>query len=166
MFLTSSSCVGPREGYEQFFDRLHQHDVPVFIFSAGLGDVLEEIIRQAGVYHPNVKVVSNFMDFDDNVSPARLRSSAQVTILRVNETRCVDLLLISQGILKGFKGELIHVYNKHDGALRNTEYFKQLKEYCNIILMGDSLGDLSMADGAPNVENILKIGFLNDRVQP
>lgn len=57
-----------REGYEQFFDRLHQHNVPVFIFSAGLGDVLEEIIRQAGVYHTNVKVVSNFMDFDDNVS--------------------------------------------------------------------------------------------------
>uniref|UniRef100_A0A8D3DBR9 5'-nucleotidase n=1 Tax=Scophthalmus maximus TaxID=52904 RepID=A0A8D3DBR9_SCOMX len=123
------------EGYEQFFDRLQQHDVPVFIFSAGLGDVLEEIIRQAGVYHPNVKVVSNFMDFDDN------------------------------GVLKGFKGELIHVYNKHDGALRNTEYFKQLKEYCNIILMGDSLGDLSMADGAPSVENILKIGFLNDKVE-
>ncbi|KAG7265288.1 hypothetical protein CRUP_005266 [Coryphaenoides rupestris] len=91
--------------------------VPVFIFSAGLGDVLEEIIKQAGVYLPNVKVVSNFMDFDDN------------------------------GILKGFKGELIHVYNKHDGALRNTEYFKQFKDNCNIILMGDSLGDLNMADG-------------------
>lgn len=30
--------------------------------------------------------------------------------------------------------------------------------------MGDSLGDLSMADGAPCVENILKIGFLNDKV--
>lgn len=39
----------------------------MFIFSAGIGDVLEEVIRQAGVYHPNVKVVSNFMDFDENV---------------------------------------------------------------------------------------------------
>jgi hypothetical protein len=39
----------------------------VFIFSAGIGDVLEEVIRQAGVYYPNVKVVSNFMDFDENV---------------------------------------------------------------------------------------------------
>ncbi|KAK9960372.1 hypothetical protein ABG768_008233 [Culter alburnus] len=129
----SDVCL--REGYEQFFDRLHQHSVPVFIFSAGLGDVLEEIIRQAGVYHTNVKVVSNFMDFDDN------------------------------GVLKGFKGELIHVYNKHDGALRNTEYFKQLKDNGNIILLGDSLGDLNMADGVPNVENILKIGFLNDKVE-
>lgn len=64
--------LGFREGFEQFFDRLQQHNVPVFIFSAGLGDVLEEIIRQAGVYHPNVKVVSNFMDFDDNVSPVFL----------------------------------------------------------------------------------------------
>lgn len=129
------SDVALRDGFEQFFDRLHQHNVPVFIFSAGLGDVLEEIMRQAGVYHPNVKVVSNFMDFDEN------------------------------GILKGFKGELIHVYNKHDSALRNTEYFKQLKEYSNIILLGDSLGDLSMADGVTSAENILKIGFLNDKVE-
>ncbi|XP_018612952.1 cytosolic 5'-nucleotidase 3 isoform X2 [Scleropages formosus] len=128
----SEVCL--RDGYEQFFDRLHQHDVPVFIFSAGLGDVLEEIIRQAGVYHPNIKVVSNFMDFDES------------------------------GILKGFKGDLIHVYNKHDGALKNSDYFKQLKDNCNIILLGDSLGDLNMADGVPNVESILKIGYLNDEV--
>lgn len=72
--------------------------------------------------------------------------------------------IVLQGVLKGFKGELIHVYNKHDGALRNTEYFKQLKDNGNIILLGDSLGDLTMADGVPNVENILKIGFLNDKV--
>lgn len=66
--------------------------------------------------------------------------------------------------MRGFKGELIHVYNKHDGALRNTEYFKQLKNNSNIILLGDSLGDLNMADSVPNVENLLKIGFLNDKV--
>uniref|UniRef100_A0A8B9HPV9 5'-nucleotidase n=1 Tax=Astyanax mexicanus TaxID=7994 RepID=A0A8B9HPV9_ASTMX len=66
--IVRESDVSLREGYEQFFDRLQQHNVPVFIFSAGLGDILEEIIRQAGVYHPNVKVVSNFMDFDENVS--------------------------------------------------------------------------------------------------
>ncbi len=72
--------------------------------------------------------------------------------------------IVLQGVLKGFKGELIHVYNKHDGALRSTEYFKQLKDNGNIILLGDSLGDLTMADGVPNVENILKIGFLNDKV--
>lgn len=77
----------------------------------------------------------------------------------------IGICFVSQGVLKGFKGELIHVYNKHDGALRNTEYFKQLKDNGNVILLGDSLGDLNMADGVPNVENILKIGFLNDKVR-
>ncbi|XP_075068686.1 cytosolic 5'-nucleotidase 3A isoform X1 [Mixophyes fleayi] len=124
-----------KDGYETFFDKLNEHNVPVFIFSAGLGDVLEEAIRQCGIYYPNVKVVSNFMDFDEN------------------------------GVMKGFKGELIHVYNKHDGALKSTEYFNQLKDNSNIILLGDSLGDLTMADGVPNVENILKIGFLNNKVE-
>ncbi|XP_044310626.1 cytosolic 5'-nucleotidase 3A isoform X1 [Varanus komodoensis] len=133
--IVRESEVMLKEGYENFFDKLHEHNIPVFIFSAGIGDILEEVIHQAGVYHPNVKVVSNFMDFDDN------------------------------GILKGFKGELIHVYNKHDGALKNTEYFKQLKDNSNIILLGDSQGDLTMADGVSNVEHILKIGYLNDKVE-
>lgn len=132
--IVAESDVMLKEGYENFFDKLQKHSIPVFIFSAGIGDVLEEIIRQAGVYYPNVKVVSNFMDFDDN------------------------------GVLKGFKGELIHVFNKHDGALKNTEYFNELKDNSNIILLGDSQGDLRMADGVANVEYILKIGYLNDRV--
>uniref|UniRef100_UPI00398E377A cytosolic 5'-nucleotidase 3A-like isoform X2 n=1 Tax=Pristiophorus japonicus TaxID=55135 RepID=UPI00398E377A len=124
-----------RDGYKDFFDKLNKHNIPVFIFSAGVGDILEEIIHRFGVYHENVTVVSNFMDFDEN------------------------------GVLKGFKGELIHIFNKHEGALRNTEYFQQLAEYSNVVLLGDSLGDLNMADGVQNQENILKIGFLNDRVE-
>lgn len=95
--IVEESDIMLKEGYENFFDKLQQYNIPVFIFSAGIGDVLEEVIRQAGVYYPNVKVVSNFMDFDDN------------------------------GLLRGFKGELIHVFNKHDGSLKNTEYFNQLK---------------------------------------
>uniref|UniRef100_A0A8D1KHS5 5'-nucleotidase n=1 Tax=Sus scrofa TaxID=9823 RepID=A0A8D1KHS5_PIG len=132
--IVEESDIMLKEGYENFFDKLQQYNIPVFIFSAGIGDVLEEVIRQAGVYYPNVKVVSNFMDFDDN------------------------------GLLRGFKGELIHVFNKHDGSLKNTEYFNQLKNNSNIILLGDSQGDLKMADGVANVEHILKIGYLNDRV--
>lgn len=76
LFVVCICVVFNRDGYEQFFDRLQKYNVPVFIFSAGLGDVLEEIIHQAGVYHSNVKVVSNFMDFDDNVSPHAWVSSA------------------------------------------------------------------------------------------
>ncbi|KAI5174245.1 Cytosolic 5'-Nucleotidase 3A [Manis pentadactyla] len=132
--IVAESDVMLKEGYENFFDKPQQYSIPVFIFLAGIGDILEEVICQAGVYHPNITVVSNFMDFDDN------------------------------GILKGFKGELIHVYNKHDGALKNTDYFSQLKDNSNIILLGDSQGDIRMAEEVANVEYILKIGYLNDRV--
>lgn len=57
-----------RDGFQLFFDHLHKRDVPLLIFSAGVGDILEEVIRQAGVFHPNVKVFSNYMDFDESVS--------------------------------------------------------------------------------------------------
>lgn len=67
--------------------------------------------------------------------------------------------------MKAFKGELIHVYNKREGALLNTGHFQELRTRPNVLLMGDSLGDLTMADGVQDMENILKIGFLNDKVK-
>lgn len=124
-----------REGYKFFFDHLHEHSIPLLIFSAGIGDVLEEVIRQAGVFHSNVNVFSNYMAFDE------------------------------LGVLYGFKGELIHIYNKREGALLNTGHFRELRMRPNVLLLGDSLGDLSMADGVQDMENILKIGFLNDKVE-
>lgn len=47
----------------------------------------------------------------------------------------------------------------------NSNYFQQLQNKTNILLLGDSIGDLTMADGVPGVQNILKIGFLNDKVE-
>nr|XP_056720663.1 7-methylguanosine phosphate-specific 5'-nucleotidase [Euleptes europaea] len=133
--MVKESDVMLRDGIKVFFDQLYQSRVPLFIFSAGVGDILEEIIRQAGVFHPNVNVVSNYMDFDDH------------------------------GVLRGFKKPLIHIYNKNNTVLENTEYFQQLCTRTNILLLGDSMGDLSMADGVANVENILRVGFLNDKVE-
>ncbi|NXC36791.1 5NT3B nucleotidase, partial [Campylorhamphus procurvoides] len=124
-----------RDGFKEFFDQLHKNNIPLFIFSAGVGDVLEEIIRQANIFYSNVKVVSNYMDFDDD------------------------------GVLMHFKAPLIHTYNKNNTVLQGTGYFQQLSKRTSIILLGDSMGDLTMADGLPNVENILKIGFLNDKVE-
>ncbi|KAM8844708.1 cytosolic 5'-nucleotidase 3-like [Spinachia spinachia] len=124
-----------RDGYQLFFNHLHEHSIPLLIFSAGIGDILEEVIRQAGVFHSNVKVFSNYMDFDES------------------------------GVLRAFKGELIHIYNKREGALLNTGHFQELRTRPNVLLLGDSLGDLNMADGVQDMENILKIGFLNDKVE-
>ncbi|XP_030396824.1 7-methylguanosine phosphate-specific 5'-nucleotidase isoform X1 [Gopherus evgoodei] len=132
--IVRDSEVMLRDGANTFFDQLHQHNIPLFIFSAGVGDVLEEVLRQAEVFHPNINVVANYMDFDD------------------------------KGVLRRFKEPLIHTYNKNNTVLEKTEHFQLLSSRTNIILLGDSLGDLSMADGVPNVENVLTVGFLNDKV--
>lgn len=63
-------CGRRRDGYKAFFDRLEEQRVPLLIFSAGVGDVLEEVIQQNGVFHPNVRIISNYMDFDQAVSDA------------------------------------------------------------------------------------------------
>ncbi|XP_074797093.1 7-methylguanosine phosphate-specific 5'-nucleotidase isoform X1 [Natator depressus] len=132
--IVEESEVMLRDGVNTFFDQLHQHNIPLFIFSAGVGDILEEVLRQAKVFHPNVNVMSNYMDFD------------------------------GKGVLRQFKEPLIHTYNKNGSVLEKTDHFQQLSSRTNIILLGDSMGDLSMADGVANVENILTIGFLNDKV--
>lgn len=72
--------------------------------------------------------------------------------------------VLLQGVLRAFKGELIHVYNKREGAMLNTGHFQELRARPNVLLLGDSLGDLNMADGVQDMQNILKIGFLNDKV--
>lgn len=51
-----------------FFDELHQHRIPLLIFSAGIGDIIEEVITQQARMLDNMKIVSNFMDFDSEVS--------------------------------------------------------------------------------------------------
>uniref|UniRef100_A0A3P9QGZ7 5'-nucleotidase n=1 Tax=Poecilia reticulata TaxID=8081 RepID=A0A3P9QGZ7_POERE len=124
-----------REGCSSFFDCLAEQRVPLLIFSAGVGDVLEEVIRQNRAFHPNVHIISNYMDFDHT------------------------------GVLQAFKGQLIHSYNKRAGALSHAAALRELHGQPNVLLLGDSLGDLSMADGVSTAQNILTVGFLNDQVE-
>ena len=56
-----------RTGCLNMFEDLHRHKVPLLIFSAGLGDIIVETITQRGKMFDNMKVVSNFMDFNGQV---------------------------------------------------------------------------------------------------
>ena len=49
------------------FEELHAKDVPLLIFSAGVGDIIQEVLRQQYTIYNNMKIVSNFMDFNDKV---------------------------------------------------------------------------------------------------
>eukprot|EP01116_Phalansterium_solitarium_P019782 TRINITY_DN5655_c0_g2_i1.p1 TRINITY_DN5655_c0_g2~~TRINITY_DN5655_c0_g2_i1.p1 ORF type:complete len:289 (-),score=32.17 TRINITY_DN5655_c0_g2_i1:145-1011(-) len=123
-----------RNGTLQLFQKLHMHDVPVLIFSAGVGDIIREALRQRLVELPNVHVISNFMTFDD------------------------------RGFTTGFKGNLIHTFNKQDVVIKGTPFFETVKDRRNVILLGDGLGDLQMSKGM-SPKTVLSVGFLNDRVE-
>ena len=169
-----------RDGCRKSIDRLHQHSVPLLIFSAGLGNIIQEVIEQQASIYNTMKIVSNMMKFDEKVSHSNVNKLYHVYIYSVkllhvrwqeqillidwiNSTRQKMIFDSFQGDLIGFENDLIHVFNKNENAIHDSDYFKKLEGRNNVILLGDSLGDLKMADGA-NASILLKIGFLNDKV--
>lgn len=68
-------------------------------------------------------------------------------------------------MLEGIQQPIIHTLNKNEQALHGTEYYDLVKSRGNIILMGDTLGDIGMSTGVPNVQEILTIGFVYQKVQ-
>ncbi|XP_069107509.1 7-methylguanosine phosphate-specific 5'-nucleotidase A-like isoform X2 [Argopecten irradians] len=133
--MVESSTAQLRDGCVWLFDHLHDLDIPMLIFSAGIGDVLEEVISVHATHHSNMKVVSNYMAFDE----------------------CDRMV--------GFQGDMIHVYNKNENAIHDSDYFPSLEKRSNIMLLGDGIGDLHMADGVTHVSNKLTIGFLNVKIE-
>ncbi|KAL3266058.1 hypothetical protein HHI36_010245 [Cryptolaemus montrouzieri] len=119
-----------RDGSKKIFQVLEEKNVPVLVFSAGLGDTVVALLKHNGIYRSNVKVVSNFLDLDKD------------------------------NIVQGFQDKLIHIYSKNEHALEGTDYFKMISQRNNVILLGDSIGDAGMADGLPDTNAVLKIGFL------
>lgn len=134
--IVQNSITHVRSGCKKFFEQLDQNEIPVLIFSAGLGDIIQEWIEhECGIFN-NMKIVSNFMKFEEKTRK-----------------------------LIGFQGKMIHIFNKNESVLSETDEFeKRIENRGNVILLGDSLGDVNMADGFQGQKNILKIGFLNGRV--
>ncbi len=64
-----------------------------------------------------------------------------------------------KGKMTGIKGKIIHPFNKNEDSLR-PKIYKKIKKRKNVILLGDSLGDLSMIESF-NYDNLIEIVFLN-----
>ena len=60
--------------------------------------------------------------------------------------------------------DMIHMYNKADMVKKKTKGSSNgLRK--NVILIGDSLGDLDMAAGVEDPDTVLTIGFLNKNIE-
>ncbi|GLV37298.1 cytosolic 5'-nucleotidase IIIB [Carabus blaptoides fortunei] len=123
-----------RDGTADMISDLYKENVPVLVFSAGLGDSVVAVLKHNQVLHPNVKVISNYLDRDENNK------------------------------ILGYRGNMITVLNKNEQVLKGTEYYDLVQNRGNVILMGDHVGDAGMAEGVPHRNTVLKIGFLYDSV--
>lgn len=126
---------GPlRDRTIEVFEKLRKIEVPVLVFSAGLGNVVEAILRQNGLVTENVHLIANFLKFNGNVC---------------------------EGFKNDHK--ILHAYNKNQSVVEE-EYSHFWKGRSNVILMGDVIGDAHMADGVKTNEEVLKIGYLYPHV--
>ena len=100
-----------------------------------LGDIIEfffeKEIPEFKHNHASSHIVSNFIQYDSN------------------------------GNLFSFNEKLIHSFNKNEHEIHDTSYFQTILNRPNVILLGDTLGDIGMIGGMKNLKQILKIGYLN-----
>ncbi|KAK4887335.1 hypothetical protein RN001_003606 [Aquatica leii] len=129
--LETATKVEPtlRDGTEKLLADLNKTNIPVLVVSGGYGDSIEAIFKHFGVLYPNVNIISNFFCFDN-------------------------------GVIQGLKNSfIINSRNKNDLWSMQPDYLNLIMDRSNIVVVGDSIGDAGVADGIPNVKNILKIGF-------
>lgn len=123
----------PRQGFFEFLDILNKHDVPLLIFSAGLGDFIKEFLISENKLTNNIHIISNLFKFDN------------------------------EGKVLGYENTIIHTFNKNEVQIENFPYHDKIHERSNVILLGDSIGDLGMVAGVKH-DCVIKIGLLNDNV--
>lgn len=54
-----------RDGAKEFLKKMNEFNVPVIIISAGIGNVIEEFLKLENDYHENIKIISNFIIFEN-----------------------------------------------------------------------------------------------------
>lgn len=133
--LINGSKMELKEGVKEFITTLLRSQTPILIFSAGLGDVIEIFLKKEipefKHNHQSSHIVSNFLQYDTN------------------------------GRLLSFDKKLIHSFNKNEHEVHDTPYYQSIHNRPNVILLGDTVGDVGMIAGMKNLKQILKIGYLN-----
>lgn len=130
----SDAKVKIRDGMRQILERAAMAGVPVVIMSAnGLGtESIRWHLESNGLLSDNILIVSNDLQWD------------------------------GQGFLTGFKQPIIHSLNKDETVLAALPEYEMVRARTNVILMGDGLHDIGMANGiAP--DHVLSVGFENSK---
>lgn len=106
-----------RNSTEAMFELCDKTGIPILVFSAGITDVIDEMLKQRITrdrVFESLHVISNKLKADEN------------------------------GIIVGFEGSIIHVLNKNEHAVAEAhlDWWDKVKTRKNVILLGDSPGDV------------------------
>jgi len=131
-----SGKIRLRDGFGKFIEVLKTHQIPlVIISSSGLG-------REA---------IEMFLS----------REGRQTDSIHIISN---SFEWDKNGNAIGVKQPIIHSLNKDETAIENFPVHKVIQDRKNVLLLGDSLDDIKMIKGF-DYENLLKIGFLNEKVK-
>lgn len=125
-----------REGAKDFLKLLDKNKIPLIVISSsGLGyDSVEIFLKKNHCLYKNIHIISNSFEWD------------------------------KKGNAVGVNEPIIHVFNKDEQSLKNYPVYNFIKKRKNIILLGDSIGDLGMVTNS-EYDHLIKIGFLNENVK-
>lgn len=120
-----------RDGVRAFLKFLNNKNVPLVIISAsGAGEAIPMFFERKNLNYPNIYFIVNRFKWD------------------------------KEGKAIGHKEPLIHSMNKDEQILEEEpEIYKNIKDRRDVVLLGDSLGDLDMITGF-DYEQLLTISFL------
>lgn len=96
-----------RDGTHDVFKLTNEMNVPVLVFSAGLGDSIQALLSHQQILLPNIKLVSNFLKYKNGVL---------------------------DGFSDDYP--LIHIFNKNETVLEGTKYYDIVHNRQHVLLMG------------------------------
>ena len=103
-----------REGAKEFLQKMYQSNIPVIILSAGIGNVIEQVLKSNNCYFENMYIISNFIEFDE------------------------------KGNMKKYSKEIIHTLNKTREGHLSREFVSKIENKEYRLLLGDLIEDKNM----------------------
>ncbi len=122
-----------REGTLDLLDFLHKNKIPLVIMSSsGIGDLIPMFLEKNKRLYDNIHIITNLYEWDSKGNAIRV------------------------------KPPVMHIFNKDETIVKNfPNVYDKIKERKNVIVLGDSIGDLGMIKGF-DFDNLIQIGFLNE----
>ena len=115
-----TSNIELRTGVIEFFNFTKEEKIPIIILSAGIGNTIEEILKQNSCYFENIHIISNFIKFNN------------------------------EGYMLKYEEDLIHSLNKNIDKINQKEIIDMIKNKEYRIVIGDLIEDIKMAGNYPD----------------